>query len=276
MHTSASPNITLANGVSMPVLGFGVFKVPNGEDTIQAVSQALKAGYRSIDTAAFYGNEEGVRTALEQSGLSREKVFITTKVWNSDQGYDRTLAAFENSRRLLGLEVIDLFLIHWPVKDKFSDTWKALEKVYSDGKARAIGVSNFHEHHLETLKETAEVTPMVNQVELHPYLSQKPLRDYCGKQGIWMEAWSPLMRGKVLSDPVITGIGEKQGKTAAQVVLRWEFQNDIIIIPKSVTPSRIDENLDIFDFQLSDKEMQAIDALNRDERVGPDPDNFNF
>lgn len=276
MTKSASPIITLTNGVTMPILGFGVFKVPNGEDTIQAVKHALQAGYRSIDTAAFYGNEEGVRIALEQSGVSRKEVFVTTKVWNSDQGYDRTLKAFENSMRLLNMDAIDLFLIHWPVKGKFTDTWKALEKIYNDGKARAIGVSNFHVHHLETLKKTAAVTPMVNQVELHPYLSQKPLRDYCREQGIWMEAWSPLMRGRVLNDPVITDIAAGNGKTAAQVVLRWEFQNDIIIIPKSVTPSRIEENFDIFDFDLSDKEMQAIDALNRDERVGPDPDNFNF
>jgi len=276
MSNPSPPLVTLSNGVTMPALGFGVFKVPNGEDTIQAVNHALKAGYRSIDTAAFYGNEEGVRIGLEQSGVPREEVFITTKVWNSEQGYDRALASFENSRRLLGVDIIDLYLIHWPVKGRFTDTWRALEKLYKDGNVRSIGVSNFHAHHLETLKKASTVTPMINQVELHPRLSQKPLRKYCREQNILVEAWSPLMRGRVLDDPVITGIAENHGKTSAQVVLRWEFQHDIITIPKSVTPSRIEENLDIFDFQLSDEETASIDGLNRDERIGPDPDNFNF
>jgi diketogulonate reductase-like aldo/keto reductase len=267
----------LKNGVQMPWLGLGVWKVTDEEQLIKAVHSAVEAGYRSIDTAAIYGNEAAVGEAIRTCGLSRDELFVTSKVWNSNQGYETTLQAFDESMDKLGMDVLDLYLIHWPVKGKYKDTWKALEKLYAEGRVRSIGVSNFHEHHLTDLLQDAKVVPMVDQVELHPRLSQQPLRQFCKANGIQIEAWSPLMQGgELLNHPVLTEIGEKHGKSAAQSVLRWQIQHGIVTIPKSITPSRIRENFQVFDFQLSEDEMAAIDAMNENRRVGSDPDNFDF
>ncbi|WP_088810544.1 MULTISPECIES: aldo/keto reductase [Listeria] len=273
---SLKDTVKLANGVEMPRLGFGVWQVKDGAEAVNSVKWAIEAGYMSIDTAAAYRNEEGVGQAIRESGVRREDLFVTTKLWNADQGYETTLAAFETSLQKLGLDYVDLYLIHWPVEGKFNDTWRAFEKLYKDGKVRAIGVCNFHEHHLETLLETAEVVPMVNQIELHPLLSQKPLRDFCAEKNIVVEAWSPLGSGKILSNSEIKKIAEKYGKSVAQVIIRWDLQHGIVTIPKSVHKERIVENADVFDFELTKEDMQAVDALNQDERTGPDPDNFNF
>lgn len=272
--------VKLNNGVQMPWFGLGVWQVKDGYEVVSSIKSAIRHGYRSIDTAAAYKNEEGVgqaiREALEENGLKREDLFITTKVWNSDQGYESTLQAIETSLGKLGLDYVDLYLIHWPVKGKYKETWKALEKIYQDGKAKAIGVCNFHVHHLEDLLADAAVTPALNQIELHPYLSQQEIRDYCASKGIAVEAWSPLAQGKVVKDETLTAIGEKYGKSAAQVVLRWDLQHNIVTIPKSVHEERIVGNADIFNFELSQEDMAAIDALNQNERTGADPDNFNF
>lgn len=273
---SLKDTVKLANGVEMPRLGFGVWQVKDGAEAVNSVKWAIDAGYISIDTAAAYKNEEGVGEAIRESGVNREDLFVTTKLWNADQGYESTLQAFETSLNKLGLDYVDLYLIHWPVEGKFNETWRAFEKLYQDGKVRAIGVCNFHEHHLKTLLETAEVVPMVNQIELHPLLSQKPLRDFCAEQNIVVEAWSPLGSGKILNNPEIKTIAEKYGKSVAQVILRWDLQHGIVTIPKSVHKERIIENADVFDFELTKEDMAAIDALNKDERTGPDPDNFNF
>jgi len=276
MSKSLQGTTTLHNGVKMPYLGLGVYKVKEGKEVINTVKTALEVGYRAIDTAALYDNEEGVGQAIKESGIPREELFITTKVWNTDQGYDKTLKAFDISMKKLGLDYLDLYLIHWPGKDKYVDTWRALEKLYKDGRVRAIGVSNFKIHHLQTLMEQSEEKPVINQVELHPYLSQKDLLSFCKKQQIVVEAWGPLGRGRLLNDPTLIEIGQKYGKTAAQVTLRWHLQNDVIVIPKSVTPSRIKENADIFDFELTAEDMERIDALNKNERTGKDPDQFLF
>ncbi len=260
----------------MPWFGLGVFKVENGSEATESVKAAIKNGYRSIDTAAIYKNEEGVGIGIKESGVAREELFITSKVWNEDQGYETTLAAFEKSLERLQLDYLDLYLIHWPGKDKYKDTWRALEKLYKDGKIRAIGVSNFQVHHLEELLKDAEIKPMVNQVEFHPRLTQKELRDYCKEQGIQLEAWSPLMQGQLLDNEVLTQIAEKHNKSVAQVILRWDLQHEVVTIPKSIKEHRIIENADIFDFELSQEDMDKIDALNKDERVGPNPDELLF
>lgn len=267
--------VALANGVRMPWLGLGVWRTPEGEAVEQAVAWALEAGYRHVDTAALYRNEAGVGKAIRASGVDRKAIFVTSKVWNSDQGYDNTLRAFEASQRRLDLGPLDLYLIHWPVAGKFADTWRALERLYDEGHVRAIGVSNFQVHHLEELAQTANVAPMVNQVELHPLLTQVPLREYCRAHGIQIEAWSPLMQGH-LDQPIIAEIARAHGKTPAQVVLRWDLQHGIVTIPKSVHRERIRENAQVFDFALTDQEMAAIDGLNQDSRFGPDPDHFDF
>lgn len=265
----------LANGVEMPWFGLGVFKVQEGQEVIDSVKAAIKAGYRSIDTASVYGNEEGVGQAIRESGVAREELFITTKVWNNEQGYDSTLAAFDQSLSRLGLDYVDLYLVHWPIRAKYKDTWRALEKLYADGRVRAIGVSNFQIDHLEDLLTVAKVKPMVNQVELHPLLSQLELREYCRAQGIQIEAWAPLAQGRLLDNEVIAGIAARHSKTVAQTILRWDIQNGIVTIPKSIKEERIIANADIFDFELSEDEISQINALNRDERFGSHPDRFN-
>ncbi|MCM3019365.1 aldo/keto reductase [Priestia megaterium] len=267
---------TLANGVKMPWLGLGVYKVEDGQEVVDSVKYAIKAGYKSIDTAKIYENEEGVGQAVKESGVSREELFVTSKVWNADQGYDTTIQAFETSLNKLGLEYLDLYLIHWPVEGKYKDTWKALEKLYKDGKIRAIGVSNFQVHHLEDLIADAEVKPMVNQIEFHPLLTQTEVREYCKKQEIQVEAWSPLAQGELLDNEVLTQIAEKHGKSTAQVILRWDLQNEVVTIPKSTKEHRIIQNADVFDFELNAEEVEKINALNQNHRVGPDPDNFDF
>ena len=267
--------VTLNNGIKMPGFGLGVYKVEDGNTVIRAVKAAINHGYRSIDTASFYDNEEGVGQAIKEAGVPRSDLFITSKVWNDQQGYEETLQAFEMSLEKLGLDYLDLYLIHWPVKGKYKDTWKAMEKLYEQGKVRAIGVSNFHIHHLNNLLEDANVTPAVNQVEYHPHLTQVELKDFCEKEGIQLEAWSPLKRGRLLNDPTLTEIGKKYGKTPAQVILRWDIQNNVITIPKSINEKRIKENADIFDFTLNDEEMKRINGLNINDRSGSNPDDFD-
>ncbi|MGP4014679.1 aldo/keto reductase [Saccharopolyspora sp. 5N708] len=273
---TAVPNIALNNGVEIPQLGFGVFQVPDDETTA-AVTAALAAGYRSIDTAAIYGNEAGVGRALAASGIARENLFITTKLWNSEQGYDTTLKAFDDSLAKLGLDYVDMYLIHWPTpaRDRYVDTWKAIEKLVADGRVRTAGVSNFQPAHLRRLLDSSALVPAVNQIELHPRLQQAELRALHAEHGIATEAWSPLAQGRLLDDPALAAIAERHGKSAAQVVLRWHLQLGNIVIPKSVTPARIRENIDVFDIVLSDDEMTAIAALDRGLRVGPDPDTVN-
>lgn len=267
---------TLTNGIEMPRLGLGVYKMIEREETLQAIDKALKVGYRAIDTASLYGNEVEVGEAIRNSGISREEIFVTTKVWNSDHGYDATLRAFEVSLKKLNLDYLDLYLTHWAVPETFEETYRAIERLYDEKLIRATGVSNHHEHHLEKLLAKANVAPMVNQVEVHPYLQQDALKSFCREHQIAVTAWSPLGRGGVLTDPSIIEISQEVGKTAAQVVLRWHLQNDTIIIPKSVTPSRIEENAQIFDFELTPVQMDKLHALNRNHRFGQDPDNFKF
>lgn len=269
------PTITLNNGVKMPQLGFGVFKVPEGEEAYNAVKWALEAGYRGIDTAAVYKNEVSVGKAIKDSGIPREELFITTKVWNEDQGYEETLEAFEKSLERLKLDYVDLYLIHWPVKGKYKETWKALEKIYADKKSRAIGVSNFHIHHLEDLLETAKIVPAVDQIELHPTLSQEKLSTWLKAHDIAVESWGPLGQGSDLKNPVIVEIGEKYNKSSAQVILKWHLQHGFIVIPKSSHKERIAENLNVFDFSLSHEDMEALDKLNTNDRQGTNPDTYD-
>ncbi|MCU1687704.1 MAG: oxidoreductase [Amycolatopsis sp.] len=271
------PNLKLNNGVEMPQLGFGVFQVPDEETTV-AVTSALDAGYRSIDTAAAYGNEAGVGKALAESGIARDELFITTKLWNADQGYDATLRAFDTSLGKLGLEQLDLYLIHWPApaRDLYLESWKAFEKLYADGRVRAIGVSNFQPSHLDRIVATGGTVPAVNQIELHPYLVQSEVRAAGAKLGIATEAWSPLAKGgEVLGESAVTALAAKHGRTPAQVILRWHLQLGNVVIPKSVTPSRVAENFDVFGFALADDEVAALSALDQGLRTGPDPDEFN-
>lgn len=277
MVNSLASTTTLHNGVKMPWFGLGVFKVEEGEEVYNSVKWALEHGYKSIDTAAIYGNEEGVGKAIKDSGIPREELFITSKLWNADQGYEETHQAYETSLNKLGLEYLDLYLIHWPVpsQNKYKESWKAMEKLYKDGKIRAIGVSNFKEHHLEDLMKDAEITPMVNQVEYHPHLQQRSLHEFCKQHNIQLEAWSPLKQGQLLDDPTLTKIAKRHGKSTAQVILRWDLQQEVVTIPKSVKQHRIQDNADIFDFELTEEEMTLIHDMNKDERVGADPDEFN-
>ncbi|HDR4914139.1 aldo/keto reductase [Bacillus cereus] len=280
MMKNLQSTTTLHNGVEMPWFGLGVFKVEDGPELVEAVKSAIKAGYRSIDTAAIYGNEkavgEGIRAGIKEAGISREDLFITSKVWNSDQGYETTLAAYEESLKKLELDYLDLYLVHWPVEGKYKDTWRALETLYKEERVRAIGVSNFQIHHLQDVLADAEMKPMINQVEYHPRLTQKELQAFCKEQGIQMEAWSPLMQGQLLDNETLQEIAEKHGKTTAQVILRWDLQNGVITIPKSTKEHRIIANADVFNFELTKEDMEKIDALNQNHRVGPDPDNFDF
>jgi len=268
------PNVVLNNGIEIPQLGFGVWRVP-AEETQRVVGDALAAGYRHIDTARLYDNEAAVGAAVRDSGLDRDQVFITTKVWNSDQGYDATLRAFDASLGRLGVDVLDLYLIHWPRpgKETAADTWRAMEKLYLDGRIRAIGVSNFQPEHLRRLLDRSEIVPVVNQVELHPYLQQSEVRKANDELGVVTEAWSPLAKGgDLLEDPTITGLADKHGVTPAQVVLRWHMQLGTVAIPKSVTPERIRANFDVFGFALDEQDLASIATLDRDGRTGPHPD----
>jgi len=274
---------TLNNGIKMPMLGFGVFRVEDSRECISAVKEAIAAGYRSIDTAAIYGNEKSVGTAIKESGVPREELFITTKVWNEVQRTGDVETAFQNSLVDLGIDYLDLYLIHWPVKGRYVDTWLALEKIYNSGRAKAIGISNFQIHHIEDIKKVWTVVPAMNQIELHPRLTQKPLIEFCRKNDIIPESWSPLggsmpgeVKSKIIEEPILASIGKKYNKTPAHVILRWNIDLGIVTIPKSITPERIRENLDIFDFELTAEDIAAIDALNTNQRVGPDPDNFSF
>lgn len=270
------PNITLNNGVQIPQVGFGVFKIDPSE-TKRATLEALEAGYRHIDTAQMYGNEREVGEAVRASGLDRSDVFVTSKLNNPFHAPDDAMRAFKGTLEALDLDYVDLFLIHWPLPKvgDFVDTWKAMEQMAATGKTRAIGVSNFHQHHLQRILDEADLVPAANQIEVHPYLTQDELRAFDAAHDIATEAWAPLARGKVADDPVIKEVAERVGRTPAQVTLRWHVQRGDIVFPKSVTPARIRENVEIFDFELGDDDMAAITALNRDERTGPDPDDFN-
>lgn len=266
--------IRLSNGLKMPLMGLGVYKATDGKEVVRAIHYAFDAGYRLIDTASFYKNEAGVGEAIRTSNIPREEIFITTKVWNDDHGYQNTLNAFEDSISKLKLDYIDLYLIHWPVPGKYLETWKALEYLYRGGNVKAIGVSNCLQHHLEEIIQHSEIKPMVLQNEFHPRLVQQELLDFCRENEIQYEGWSPLMRGQILENDLLKNIGRSYGKTVAQVVLRWHLQKEVIAIPKSVHRERIRENADIFDFELSIEEMNKIDALDRQERTGAHPDNF--
>lgn len=279
MITSLQDTIKLNNEVDMPVMGLGVFQVEN-DTTAEIVKNAIELGYRSIDTAAIYGNEagvgEGIKLALASTGLNREDLFITSKVWNAGLNYEETVSAYEESLEKLGLDYLDLYLIHWPGKNKFAESWTALEDLYQEGKIRAIGVCNFNISHLQDLLKTARVTPVINQVEFHPRLQQQSLRAFCKEHNIQLEAWAPLMQGGLLEDPTIANIAAKYGKSNSQVILRWDIQSGVITIPKSVRKERMAQNANIFDFSLTDEEMQIINAMNLDIRVGPDPEVFDF
>ncbi|MDT2745940.1 aldo/keto reductase [Vagococcus fluvialis] len=269
-----SKTITLNNGVKMPFIGLGTWQVKDPEEGINAVKWAIEAGYKAIDTAVVYQNEAAVGEGIKQSGINREDLFVTTKVYNDMQGYDETHASFNESLERLQLDYVDLYLIHWPITEKYHETWRAMEEIYESGRAKAIGISNFHPQHIEDLMTTAKIKPMINQIELHPGLNQKDLVAYCKERDIAITAYSPLGHGSLLENPVIKEIGEAHNKSIAQVILRWDIQNGITVIPKSVNKNRIAANLDVFDFELSDDEMAKIDELHTGERVNKNPDIF--
>jgi diketogulonate reductase-like aldo/keto reductase len=274
--TDIKGTVKLNNGIDMPYFGLGVFETKDGEEVIQSILYAIEAGYIHIDTASLYGNEKGVGEAIKQSKLKRNDIFVTSKVWNSDQGYQNTIEAFYRSLDKLGFDYLDLYLVHWPVKNRYKETWKALEFLYYKKLVRAIGISNFLKHQIEDLKETAEIIPMVNQMEFHPYLVQQELIDYCKENSIRYQAWSPLMKGQILKNDVLVKLSAKYGKTAAQIILRWDLQKEVITIPKSVRKERIIENADIFDFELVTEDIKLIDSMDKNYRIGADPDNFSF
>lgn len=267
---------TLNNGLKMPWLGLGVFLSKEGTEVENAVKVALANGYKSIDTAAIYKNERGVGKAIRESGIPREDIFLTSKVWNADQGYSSTMAAFEESLEKLQTDYLDLYLIHWPKGERSKETWKAMEELYQKGRMKAIGVSNFLVHHLDDFLPHCKVMPAVNQVEFHPELIQPDLLAYCQKKGIQLEAWSPIMKGRVNDVPLMQELAAKYGKTPVQIVLRWDIQKGVVTIPKSVTPERIIANADVFDFELSPEDMARIDALDRNKRIGGHPDHITF
>ena len=271
---------TLNNNIEMPELGYGVFRVEQGQELVEAVKTAIKKGYRSIDTAAIYGNEEsvgqGVNQAMEEGLVTRDELFITSKVWNDGLSYDETIQAYETSLSKLGLDYLDLYLIHWPGDNKYQEPWKALETLYKEKRVRAIGVSNFQVNHLEDLRKNFEITPVINQIEFHPRLTQEEVRMYCKEHNIQVEAWSPLMAGELLDNETIAGIAEKYNKSVAQVILRWDLQHNVITIPKSMNEKRIEANINLFDFELTSEEMKQLDALNDNARSGPHPDEFDF
>ncbi|MFC4221657.1 aldo/keto reductase [Flagellimonas marina] len=274
--TDLQGTFELHNGVQMPYFGLGVYLSKDGNEVIHAVKDALNHGYRHIDTAAIYNNEEGVGTGIRESNVDRKDVFLVSKVWNTDQGYDSTLKAFDASLNRLGTDYLDLYLVHWPKEGLYKDTWRALEKLYKEKRIRAIGVSNFLRHHLEDLLTSAEIVPMVNQMEFHPYLVQQGLLDFCAEKGIQYEAWSPLMQGNIFDLDVMKDLAAKYNKTIAQIVLRWDLQKGVVTIPKSSKKNRIIANADLFDFELSEEDVQLLDGLDRGKRFGPDPDNFDF
>lgn len=274
-------SVTLNNGLEMPLVGYGVFRVPDGENLAEAVKMAIATGYRSIDTAQIYRNEEGVgrgiRAAIAEGLVTREELFVTSKVWNDGLSYEETLAAYDDSLDKLGLEYLDLYLIHWPgIDENYVEAYKALEKIYQDGRVRSIGVSNFHVHHLENLLAQTTVVPVVNQIEFHPHLTQAEVRAYCHEHGIQVEAWSPLMNGALLEEELIQQLAAKYDKTPAQIVLRYDVQHNVVTIPKTMTPTRMKENLSVFDFALTNEEMTQLDAMNDGLRCGPNPEKFNF
>ena len=269
-------SVRLNNGIEMPQFGLGVYKAENGSEVLTAVETAIQTGYRLVDTASFYQNESGVGEGIKKSGINREEIFITSKVWNTDQGYESTLEAFKKTLKELDVEYLDLYLIHWPVGDRFLDTWRAFEKLYEEGYIKAAGVSNFQIHHLEKLLANSSLVPAVNQVELHPRLTQIELREFCREKDIQVEAWSPLGRGHLLKEPTIDYMAKKYGKTPAQIIIRWHLQNELVVIPKSVTPERIVENANVYDFQLSLEDMEILNQLNMNERFGQHPDHFKF
>jgi 2,5-diketo-D-gluconate reductase A len=278
-YVVAVPDILLNNGQKIPQFGFGVFQIKPA-DTVEATTRALEAGYRHIDTAEMYGNEREVGEAIKRSDVDRSDVFVTSKLNNGFHRPDDARRAFDETLQALGFDYLDLFLIHWPLPTRydgdFVSTWQTLEEFYRDGRARSIGVSNFQPSHLDRLAAECEVVPAINQIEVHPYLTQDEVRRHCAEHQIAVEAWSPIAQGKVLDDPTLTGLADKYGKTPAQVVLRWHIERGDIVFPKSVTPERIVENIDIFDFELDGEDVEAISALNRDERTGPDPDTFDY
>ncbi len=274
--TDLQGTFTLNNGVKMPYFGLGVYLSEDGQEVINAVKWALDEGYRHIDTASIYKNEEGVGQGIAESTVDRENVFVVSKVWNSDQGYEHTLKAFNDSLNRLGLDYLDLYLIHWPAAGKYKETWRALEHLYHQKKVRAIGVSNFMQHHLEDLLKDAEVVPMVNQMEFHPFLVQQDLIDFCNEKGIQYEAWSPMMQGRVFKMEEFKQLADKYGKSIAQIVLRWNLQKGVITIPKSSKKERIIANAAIFDFELATEDIALLDAMHKGKRFGPDPNNFDF
>lgn len=277
-------SIKLNNGVLIPQPGFGTFMTKDGEEAIQAVKWAVETGYRHIDTAAIYNNEKGVGEGIRQCGVSREELFVTSKVWNSERGYDKTLKAFDKTMDDLGLDYLDLYLIHWPANERQfgkkasklnQETWRAMEKLYEEGRIKAIGVSNFMPHHIERLMEKATVKPAVNQIEFHPGLLQKECVEFCKEQEITVEAWSPLGRGELIFDELLMGLAEKYGSTVAQLIIRWVMQHDIVPLVKSTKQTRIEENFQVFDFEISSEDMQRIDEM-KPVRMGPDPDDADF
>ncbi len=274
--TDLQGSFELHNGVQMPYFGLGVYLSKDGNEVISAVREALNHGYRHIDTASVYENEEGVGQGIRESNVAREDMFLVSKVWNTDQGYDATLKAFDASLDRLGTDYLDLYLVHWPKGEISKETWKALEKLYKEKRVRAIGVSNFLQHHLEDLLTSVEIVPMVNQMEFHPYLVQQDLIDFCNSKGIQYEAWSPLMQGNIFDLDIMKDLASKYNKTIAQIVLRWDLQKGVVTIPKSSKKERIIANSDLFDFELSEDDVQLLDGLDRGKRFGPDPDNFDF
>ncbi len=271
MLIGLNSTVRLTNGVKMPRLGLGTYRSAEGGDVEGSVAAALELGYRSIDTASLYGNEAGIGRALAQSAIPREGVFLTSKVWNDEQGYSSTLTSFSRSLERLGTTYLDLYLVHWP-RPETPETWRAIERLYAEGVVRAIGVCNHLEHHLEALLSTAEVAPMVNQYEMHPWLQQPSLREYCEARNIAVEAWAPIMKGRVAEEPVLVEIAKRHDRSPAQVAIRWLLQRGVVAIPKSVRRERIAENADVFGFKLTDAEMAAIDAVDRGQRFGPEPD----
>ena len=272
--------IEFYNGNQMPMLGLGTFRVENDDTCKEAVKHAIESGYRSIDTAKVYGNEEqvgqGIKEGLESTGLNREDIFVTSKLFFEDFGRENVAQAYETSIQKLGLDYLDLYLVHWPGTNEavMIDTWKGMEDLYKDNKVKNIGVSNFNPDHFEALLAQVSIKPVINQVEFHPYFTQEKLRKYLEAQNIYMESWSPFMNAQILNDETLNEIGKEVNKSAAQVIIKWNMQHNVVVIPKSVTSSRIEENIDVFDFELSAEQMKRIDDLNKDQRIGPDPDTF--